>query len=212
MSRDAFLKKTDKEILDIARQVRIAYQLKRTLRYAAPRDLSVHSESVAEHVFALFFLAEFFLPLEDPWQKMDARKIQQILLFHDFGEIVHGDIPYHFKTEADSLREQDDARMIFATLPEHLQKLALERWTSYEKKDSQEAHFAYALDKIEPLFELFDPISEVSLKRTKHTYEDHWDRKSKATKGFPVMCRFLDVVSQDMLSRDVFWRENLSDA
>lgn len=134
MSRDAFLKKTDKEILDIARQVRIAYQLKRTLRYAAPRDLSVHSESVAEHVFALFFLAEFFLPLEDPWQKMDARKIQQILLFHDFGEIVHGDIPYHFKTEADSLREQDDARMIFATLPEHLQKLALERWTSYEKK------------------------------------------------------------------------------
>ncbi|MCR4274654.1 MAG: HD domain-containing protein [Candidatus Campbellbacteria bacterium] len=203
-------KLSDEQIMEAVRQIKVAYKLKRTLRYASDRDLTVHNESVAEHVFALLFLAEYFLPFEDPDDKLDVQKLYRILLFHDFGEITHGDIPYHLKTKVDEEREQADAEEVFASLPPSLREIGHESWRAYTEKDGREARFAYALDKIEPLFELFDPINERSLKRTHHTYQDHIERKRKATEGFPVMQKFVEVVSKDMLERDVFWKEDTS--
>ena len=55
------------------------------------------------------------------------------------------------------------------------------------------------------MFELFDPISELSFKRLEQTYEQHVGRKIAATEKFPVMRRFVEAVSNDMLKRQVFW-------
>jgi 5'-deoxynucleotidase YfbR-like HD superfamily hydrolase len=208
MNTSQVLAASDAEILKIAEQLRVAYQLKRTIRYAGSRDLTVHGESVAEHVFALLFLAQYFLPLEDPELKMSRERIHEILLFHDFGEIVNGDIPYHWKTKADEAQEAEDAKMIFQSLPQPLGEIGFKRWEEYENRQSSEGLFVYALDKIEPLFELFDPINEKSLKRTKHTYEHNIGRKTDATVNFPVMRKFVDVLSTHMKNRGVFWEES----
>lgn len=207
MNTKQVLAASDKEIIKITEQLRVAYGLKKTIRYAGIRDVSVHGESVAEHVFALIFLSQYFLPLEDPSGKLDRESIYEILLFHDFGEILHGDIPYHLKTESDKAREIEDAQAIFKSLPSPMNETWHERWREYEQQQSHESQFCYAIDKIEPLFELFDPINEKSMKRLKFSYEAHINKKMRATEKFPVMRKFLDVLSAHMKSRDVFWEE-----
>jgi putative hydrolase of HD superfamily len=205
MNTEQVLKLSDEEIIEIAQQLREAYKLKRIIRYGSSRDLLIHSESVAEHVYALLFLAQYFLPLEDPENKLDRQRVYEILLFHDFGEIANGDIPYHIKTSADEKRESEDAEMVFNSLPQTINLVGRERWQEYENRKTPEALFVNALDKIEPNFELFDSVSEKSLKRMKFTYEHHIGKKKRATEGFPVMWKFVEVLSRDMKNRGVFW-------
>ena len=204
-NKNPFQDLSDDFIMNEVRALRIGYGMKRTLRYNSKRDLSVHSESVAEHIFALHFLALYFIQYEDPDCKLDFEVVSRIITFHDFGEILHGDVPYHMKTEAHRNQEHKDAEIVFASLPVSIQKTATESWQDYEKQVSAEAKFVYALDKVEPLFELFDPVNELSLKKTNFSYKDHFDKKFLATESFPIMRRFVEVVSKDMLDRKIFW-------
>jgi len=196
---------SDEQIMEIVRQLQVAYKLKRTLRYGTQRNFEVHSESVAEHVFSLFFLSQYFLPLEDPRHALDVEKLYRIFLFHDFGEITHGDVPYHIKTKKHEEREREAAKVLFKSLPSSLQEVSYENWQDYEEQRSPEAHFASALDKIEPMFELFDPINELSMKRLKFSYQAHIGKKIQYTEEFPIMRKFVEVMTRDMLERGVFW-------
>ena len=207
MSREKVLNSSDEEIIDLAERIRIGYELKKTIRYGREKDLSKHSESVAEHVFALFLLAKFFLPLEDPESNLDPVRIHELILFHDFGEIPSGDIPNHLKSEADEAQEEEDAKEVFQQLPESLNNVGLDSWNEYENLDTQEAQFAYALDKIEPAFELLDPISHESLTLMKYTYEMHITNKLEATEKFPVMRKFVDALSKKLKEDRVFWED-----
>lgn len=199
---------SDAQFLEDAQRIRYAYQLKRNLRYHTKRDLSVHSESVAEHIFALIFLLEYFLPLEDPDGLLDYHTLVQILLYHDFPEIPYGDVPYVFKTSADEERERIAAKEVHRQLPMISREIAKDSWEAYERRESSEAQFAYALDKIEPLFELFDPVNEATPTRLRQTYESHVGKKLEATKNYPYMRRFIEVLSEDMRRRGVFWSDN----
>jgi 5'-deoxynucleotidase YfbR-like HD superfamily hydrolase len=196
---------SDDEILEIVRQLRVGYQLKRTLRYDSERDFSTHNESVGEHVFALHYLLEYFLLVEMLPRTLDREKLHRIITFHDFGEIPNGDKPYHLKTPEDQEQEQKDALIVFAMLPVEIRWIAQKSWEDYETQESLEAQFVYALDKIEPMFELFDPVNEKSFKRLKQTYEQHIGKKLRATENFPVMRRFVEVTSQEKLKRNIFW-------
>lgn len=207
MTREALLQATPEEILSIAKQLRLGYQLKKTLRYASTRDFNVHGESVAEHVFALLYLAQYFLPFEDPEGSLDKAAVYETLLFHDFGEILNGDIPYHMKTAQHEAQEQEDALKVFASLPSPLNTQSKERWSEYETRSTPEGRFIYALDKIEPLFELLDPINEKSMQRLKFTYEMNINKKIAATEQFPVMRKFIHALSDDMKARGIFWEE-----
>lgn len=210
MGQDEILNATNIEIMNIVKQIRTGYELKRTLRYATARDFSVHSESVAEHVFALLYLSRYFLPLEFPEKNIDVSSLDSLLLFHDFGEIIHGDIVYNIKSESDIEREKKDAETVYHQLPYPLNAAFMHSYTEYEHRHSREAQFAYALDKVEPLFELYDPVNEKSLIRHKFTPEISMGIKIKATETFPVMRRFVEAINQDMIDRDVFWREGKS--
>jgi 5'-deoxynucleotidase YfbR-like HD superfamily hydrolase len=200
------LTQSDEEILHIAHQLRVGYGMKRVLRYKTKRDLSVHSESNAEHVFALVYLASYFLEAEPSARSFDKEKIYNLILFHDFGEIKHGDVHTYDKTETDKNREKEAAKEIFASLPPPLNKLGSEYWHEYERQHNLESKFVFALDKIEPLFELLDPINERTLKVLKTTYELHIEHKSKAVKDFPILKQFHEVISKDMRDRGVFWK------
>lgn len=205
MTIQELLALSDEEIMRITHQLCIPYQLKRTIRYSGSRDLTVHGESVGEHIFGLFYLDAFFRSYEDEHGLLDNVKVCNLIRFHEFGEIVTGDHPYHRKTEAHEAEERIAARHIFTKLPSTIAELGLRSWEEFDQRQSREARYVYALDKIEPMFELLDPVSEVSMKRTHFTHRDHIEKKSRATEGFPVMTRFLEAVTNDMLARDVFW-------
>jgi 5'-deoxynucleotidase YfbR-like HD superfamily hydrolase len=207
LSREEILSAEDEEILKIAEKLRVGYELKRTIRYDREREEGKHRESVAEHVFALLFLTQFFLPLEDPEGKLDKERIHELILFHDFGEIPNGDVPYHVKTEADEAQEKEDAKKVFQSLPASMNNMGLNRWNEYEELETPEARFARGIDIIEPTFELLDPVSQTSLIHNKFTYEMHIEKKIKATKSFPVMRKFVNVLGDKLKEDGAFWEE-----
>src|ERR1700737_2108107 len=110
----SILELSDEKVMEIVRQLRVGYGLKRTLRYNTKRDFSVHNESVGEHVFALHYLARYFIRVEVLPRGLDMEKVGAIIPFHDFGEIPGGDKPYIFKTKEDERQEKLDAIEIFA--------------------------------------------------------------------------------------------------
>jgi putative hydrolases of HD superfamily len=201
------LQLTDKEILEEVQQLLVGYKQKSVIRYAGKRDTNIHAESDAEHVFGLIYLAQYFLHHEPIGPSLDAYKVCQILLFHDFPEIKYVDVVTYAKTAFDVEREEGAALEVFTSLPPSLRSLSKVRWQEYESRETPEGKFCYALDKIEPLFELMDPVAARSIKDLKITYEMHTEHKFKAAKDYPVMMRLTEVISKDMLSRDIFWKE-----
>lgn len=197
---------TDEEILAEVHKLREGYKMKRIIRYQSPRDVSFHNESNAEHTFALIYLAQYFLRVEPSAAQLDKEKVYSIVLFHDFGEIKHGDIVSYQKTHDDEEREREAAKEVFASLPEAIGSLGYDYWYDYEYKTSPEAKFGYALDKLEPIFELLDEVNQVSMKRLKITVDMHLSNKHAKTEAYPVMRRFLEVITKEMEARDIFWK------
>ena len=198
---------SDKDVLAEVHRLREGYKMKRIIRYNSPRDTSFHNESNAEHTFALIYLAQYFSRVEPAAMSLDKEKLYSILLFHDFGEIKHGDIVSYQKTDEDREREREAGKEVFALLPKTLEDIGYSYWREYEYQTSPEALFAYALDKIEPMFELLDAVNERSIRRLKITMAMHLSNKIPPTEGYPVMRRFLEVITKDMESRDIFWKE-----
>ncbi|MDE2057561.1 MAG: HD domain-containing protein [Patescibacteria group bacterium] len=199
--------------MEEAQKLLVMYAMKHLFRYSGARDPSVHGESIAEHTFADLLLAEYFLPLEDPERRLDWNRVRSILLYHDVPEIPDGDTPYHLKTLAHEAREREAAQEVFAQLPASLGERGYEHWHDYEMRRSPEAHFAYAVDKLEPVFELFsNETSASSMWRLHFTYEQHMGRKRNAIhERYPIMWRFVEVLSEDMRRRGVFWEPPIID-
>ncbi len=203
----SILELSDEEVLEEAKRLAFAYAQKHIIRYAGKRQEEVHAESDAEHVFGLIYLAQYFLMHEPGAENLDKQKVMEILLFHDFPEIKYGDVVTYAKSESDIDKELSAAKELFASLPESLQGMAHDRWEEYEKHETPEGKFCYALDKIEPLFELMDPVAATSIKRLKITREMHVGNKYKAAANFPLMLRFTDIITKEWDPRDVFWKE-----
>jgi putative hydrolase of HD superfamily len=195
---------SDTEILDIVRRLRVGYKLKRTPRYGATRDAAVHSESVAEHIFALHYLATYFMAVGQLQHQLNVERVRDLITFHDFGEIPGGDKPYKFKTKADEAQEREDAGLVFDQLPVEIRGLAQRAWNEYEARETLEAKFVYALDKLEPCFELYDPVNEKTLTKLGYTYDDHINKKLEATQSFPLMRRIVEVTTKDKVGRGIF--------
>ena len=198
------LQSSDTDILEEMDRIRVMYALKRTLRYQSVRDHSVHSESVAEHLFAMNIITQYFLPLEDPASALDRIRIHELILFHELGEIETGDIVFHLKNEEHRLEERRAALRVAERLPDSLQGIARARIHEFDTVDSPEAVFADAIDKIEPIFEMYDESVLPAFKRLHITREMAVDGKRAATEDFPYMRRFLDAWERRAVSLNVF--------
>jgi 5'-deoxynucleotidase YfbR-like HD superfamily hydrolase len=204
--REWHLRQDDNEIIRLAHEIVEFYPIKRVMRYKGERDSSLHLESDGDHVAGLMHLAEYFLPLEDPEEKLDWLLVHSMLKYHDIGEIDAGDLPYHLKTKLDEANEKEAAKAVIKRHPVSMQNKMQYCWDEFHKMETRESRIANALDKIEPLFELLHPVNETSLKRLKMTVRQHVVKKVRATREFPVMRRFVIAVTRDMFRRDVFWK------
>lgn len=198
------LESTDAEIIEEMEKLRVLYTLKTTMRYRTIRP-DVHSESVAEHLFAMQIVSQYFLPLEDPAGLLDRVRINELILFHELGEIETGDIVFHKKTDAQRKEERVAAGRVAARLPESLQKLTLERLDEFEANETPEATFVSAIDKIEPIFEMFDmDVARASFRRNGVLHHHAVDSKYIATETFPYMRRFLEAWEKRAVSHGLF--------
>jgi putative hydrolase of HD superfamily len=198
------LDSTDEEILAEMRKIREMYILKHTMRYESVRDMSAHTESVAEHLFGMNVLVQYFLPLEDSEGALDRIRIHELILYHEIGEIETGDIISHKKTDEQKTIERLAAERVSKRIPESLAERALARFQEYEAGETAEAAFTIAIDKIEPMFEMFDESRWKYFKSQKMNKDISVGKKRRTTENYPYMRRFLDVWTEYMVSNNVF--------
>lgn len=109
------------------------------------------AENDAEHSFHLAIMA--CILAEHARENIDVLHVMKMVLIHDVVEIDAGDT-YCYDTAGNldkAEREQKAADRIFALLPEDQCKAYRALWDEFEARETPEAKFANALDRIHPM-------------------------------------------------------------
>jgi putative hydrolase of HD superfamily len=187
---------TDSEILEEVKRMQYFYGLKREIRYGESRtDMG---ESVAEHIYGMHVLAAYFLPLENPGGGWNKERIFAMITWHDMDELETGDMIGYKKTQEDRDREATAMDTVLQKTPQHMRPYIDEIVAVFQRQDTPEARFVKALDKIEPLFQLYNDNGKSILKRNGTTQEDSRRIKDSYVAEFPHLRAFNDVLNNAM--------------
>ena len=189
-------------VLSEMRKIQQLFRMKKVIRYHHTREEVIDTESVAEHVYGMLALADYFLPLEGgDWNNV---RIQQMALYHDIDEILTGDRIGYLKTDADRAKEYNAQKEVLELLPDLLKERAASCLEEYELQTTIESRFVKAIDKIEPLFHLINENGKEICKQTNVTYSQSRSIKDKYVEEFQYIKRFNEVLSQFMLKEGYF--------
>jgi putative hydrolase of HD superfamily len=111
------------------------------------------AESVAEHTWRLCLLA---LVLRPGLPEVDYSRLLPMLVVHDLGEAIGGDIPAPEQAARGAPKgeqERADLLELLAPLPAPLRAELTALWDEYETAGSPEARVAKALDKLETILQ-----------------------------------------------------------
>ena len=84
---------------------------------------------------------------------VNTNRVMQMLLLHDIVEIDVGDFPIHGGSSSELQAEQESraAARLFGLLPQQQGKEFLALWQEFERAETEDAKFAKALDRFQPL-------------------------------------------------------------
>ncbi len=201
------LLKSDELVISELKKVQVLYELKKVIRYDHTREQEDHTESDAEHIFGIHCLIDYFLPLEDIESKWNCDKIRTMAQYHDIDEIETGDEIGYRKTEADHANERTAAETVIKKLPETMQVFVGEALDEYKAMQTPEAKFVKALDKIEPVFHLYNHTGKNTLAELKTTKEQHDRVKYPHVNDFPIIKRFADVMTTQFEREGFYHKE-----
>ncbi len=127
-----------------------AEELKKLLRHAWLSNN--RQESVAEHTWRMALMAILISPHLK--QKVDLGKTLQMVLIHDFGEILAGDFHAFKKVPQDKHQlELKSLKKLLKKIDKKTSDKIINLWLEFEDCQTPEAKFAQALDKIEVLIQ-----------------------------------------------------------
>lgn len=107
-------------------------------------------ESTAEHTWRACLMA---LVLEDRLPGIDLKRLLQILIIHDLGEAVSGDIPAPEQRVDKSDDERTDVESLLGHLPPPVAERLLALWDEYNSASSPEARLAKGIDRLETVLQ-----------------------------------------------------------
>ena len=112
-------------------------------------------ENDAEHSWHLAMMALVLAEYAEPG--VDIGRVIRMLLLHDLVEIDAGDaFFYDAAAEADKeAREQEAAERLFGLLPEGQGAAFRALWDEFEARETADARFARALDRVQPMLHNF---------------------------------------------------------
>lgn len=126
--------------------------LKSVMRASPILDRS-RKENSAEHSWHLAMYALILAP-SAPFP-VDINRVIKMLLIHDIVEIDAGDTPIHGGAGLDeqAALEQKAAARLFGMLPDDQNTELRSLWEEFEAGESNDAKFAKALDRLQPLIQ-----------------------------------------------------------
>lgn len=198
---------TTERILEDVAKLQYLYGLKKVIRYAQNRHETDSTESVAEHVYGMHILAQYFLPLEDPDHTWDWARIYEMITIHDIDEIETGDTLGYQKTDAVRALELDAMKRVLLNAPAHMQAQMNARVEEYEKRETIEGKFAKAIDKIEPLFQIFNEEGRAILAKNHTTAEQSLRIKTPYIGDFPYIQKCATAIHDALVAGEYYWSE-----
>ena len=109
-------------------------------------------ENDAEHGWHMSLMA--LILSEHSNQQVDISKVVKMALIHDLVEIDTGDIFLYAENQGDkTVNERECAERIFGLLPEDQRDEYMKLWEEFEAKETAEAQFAGALDRLGPVMQ-----------------------------------------------------------
>lgn len=138
-------------LADILKFLHEAEGLKRELRHSWLSD--GRQESVAEHTWRMALMA---LVLQKEVDKsIDLSHVLKMIIVHDLGEVYAGDYQVYGKEVPDNKHELESEALnkLLSTLPTYTKEEIYSLWDEFEHRETNEAKFAVALDKLEVLIQ-----------------------------------------------------------
>lgn len=136
-------------------KIALYYQLKHTIRWAHVRGGVDETESVAEHIYGMHILIDWFFPLVATPDILNREKVTSMATWHDIAEAVVTDMTTRTKTEAHKQAELEAEVALIANAAPHLTAALEQLFAEFNAQATAEARFVKAIDKIEPLFQLY---------------------------------------------------------
>lgn len=133
-----------KKIYEYYKEINKLNEIIRTgwLRRNVPLD---RLESVGEHIFTVALLA---LAVIDKYDlKLNVEKVLKMILIHELGEIDVGDIPM-IDTEERKDKHERELKGVTRIVKVIGEPWILELWEEFEAKETEEAKFAFKMDKL----------------------------------------------------------------
>lgn len=192
------------DVLTAIEEIQYIYRLKYEIRYNHNRKEKDFTESVAEHIFGMHVVAQYFLPLENPDGTWDTNRIFEMITWHDIDEVETGDTVSFFKTDSQADNEDEAAFRVAKKLPTHMQKKVLTCVTEYQAQETIESQFVKAVDKCEPLFHLLNEHGREIMRGLSTKKEDHVRIRAPYVQQFPYIKFFHDVTLEEFTKRGCF--------
>lgn len=125
--------------------------LKRELRHSWLSD--GRRESVAEHTWRMALMAITLCKEVD--ENIDVGHVLKMIIVHDLGEVYAGDYQVYGKSIPENKHELEEESLnkLLSTLPSYTKQEILDLWNEFENRETIEAKFAVALDKLEVLIQ-----------------------------------------------------------
>ncbi|OUC13788.1 MAG: phosphohydrolase [Alkalinema sp. CACIAM 70d] len=174
-------------------------RLKQVLRHTLLTDGS-RRENDAEHSWHLAMMA--IVLQEYAAQPVDLLRVLKMLLIHDLVEIDAGDTFCYdeqgLSSKAD--REQQAADRLFSLLPIELQRDLYPLWQEFEARETPEAQFAAALDRLQPILHNYQTQGH-SWQKNQVTADQVRRRAQSIGVGAPVLGDYVEALLQSAIDQ-----------
>lgn len=197
----------DNFVLSEAQKLQYLYTLKHIIRYGQTRSHDDYTESVAEHIYGMHILVDYFLPLEFAEDALNKTRLSELITWHELGEIETGDIPALHKTNADRAKERALLPHIIENTPSHMHEYIADVSKEYEEQETAESRFVKAIDKIEPLIHSFHPLGKHTQTQLKLTTAASIAVKQKHIADYKTIERFSTVLHTHMDAQGYFYAD-----
>jgi putative hydrolase of HD superfamily len=174
-------------------------RLKAVLRRTPISDRS-RKENSAEHSWHAALAAAVLA--EHAAEEIDAARAVKMLLVHDVVEIDAGDTFCYDKAGQETRHERETAaaERLFGMLPEDQARDMRALWDEFEARETPEARFAAALDRVLPLLVNYR-TSGAAWREHGITYEEVIERNRHIEAGAPLLWKHVKSLIDDAAAK-----------
>lgn len=188
----------DEFVMEEVRRLQYLHQLKTVIRSNLKREEEIKTESVAEHIFTMMILADYFSKVEEFEKSLNMQRVYELITWHDIDEIETGDVVGYHKTDTDRAMEKVAQETVINTAPLAQKENVRTALLEYRDQKTSEARFVKAIDKIDPVFMILNENGKKICEVTPMTEEQHTRIKIPYIKDYPYIMRFFEVTRDEL--------------